>query len=300
MTDAQGLAPGDHVLELAHGRRQRSYRLHLPTAGADGPRAVVLAFHGGGGQASGFQAYAGLDPLADRDGFVVAYPNGTGRFRDRLLTWNAGGCCGYAVREKVDDVGFALAVVDDIARRISIDPKRVYATGHSNGAMMSYRLAHEAGHRIAAIAPVGGAMMLSEPFAPPRAVPVLHIHSVDDPRALYAGGLGPPFPLTRHRVEHRAVESELLRWVEHNACASRPHVVAQWRDDVTRHTATRLSWAPCRTGADVEHWRLEGAGHGWPGAVRNLPERLIGPATNVIDAADEVWSFLRRFERTSP
>ena len=68
--------------------------------------------------------------------------------------------------------------------------------------MMAYRLAAEAAERIAAIAPVAGAMQLAA-FAPARPVPVLHVHSVDDPRALYAGGLGPPFPFTRVRVEHQ-------------------------------------------------------------------------------------------------
>ena len=77
-------------------------------------------FHGGGGNASGFKAYAGLDALADGEGFVVVYPAGSGRLGRRRLTWNAGGCCGYAAAQSVDDVGFALAVLRDLARNVAL------------------------------------------------------------------------------------------------------------------------------------------------------------------------------------
>ena len=186
--------------------------MHLPPRFAErGPLPVLLAFHGGGGSAQGFQKYAGLDAVADREGFVVVYPDGSGRLGRRLLTWNAGGCCGSAREDRVDDVGFTIRLLGDLARDLPLDRTRVYATGHSNGAMMAYRLAAEAAERIAAIAPVAGAMQLAS-FAPARPMPVLHVHSVDDPRALYLGGLGPPFPFTRTRVEHNAVEAELARW----------------------------------------------------------------------------------------
>src|SRR5687767_1404970 len=105
------LAPGDHALSLQHGGRQRSYLLHVPRA-TESARSLplVLAFHGGGGEAEGFKGYAGLDAVADREGFLVAYPNGSGLLPRRLLTWNAGECCGYAMNQRVDDVGFAVAV----------------------------------------------------------------------------------------------------------------------------------------------------------------------------------------------
>jgi polyhydroxybutyrate depolymerase len=154
----------------------------------------------------------------------------------------------------VDDVGFALAALRDVARNVSIDPARVYATGHSNGAMMAYRLAIDAAERVAAIAPVAGAMQAAR-FPPARPVPVLHIHSVDDPRALYAGGLGPPFPGTQSRITHRAVEPELGRWITHDRCRAEPRTAEQ-RTTPSRggpdHTATLLVWAPCAGGAEVQ------------------------------------------------
>jgi polyhydroxybutyrate depolymerase len=263
---------------------------------------VMLAFHGGGGEAAGFKAYSGFDEIADREGFLVVYPYGTGPLRNRLLTWNGGTCCGYAVQRAVDDVGFAVAVLDDLADRTAVDPARVYASGHSNGAMMAYRLAAERADRIAAIVAVGGAMTLTKPFAPSRPVAVLHIHSVDDPRALYDGGLGPPFPGTNQRQQHRPVQEALDRWIERDGCASPPDTIEtrHGRDGApdSGHTATRLAWKPCTNGYDVVHWKLTGAGHGWPGHERNESrESLIGPATTIVDAADEAWRFVRRFRR---
>ena len=288
------LGPGDHALRLEHGGRERSYVLHVPPRPAE-PAPLLLAFHGGGGNGPGFQRYAGLDPLADRDGWLVAYPNGTNRvFDERLLTWNAGGCCGYAQDEHVDDVGFALALVEDVARRApGLDRARVYATGHSNGAMMAYRLAAEASERIAAIAPVAGAMSL-DVFAPRRPVPVLHIHSVDDPRALYAGGVT---ETAGREIRHRPVEAELARWRERDAC---PRAVTELEKrsrpaGKAVHTATLLAWEPCADGTEVRLWKLTGGGHGWPGADPVLPERVIGPRTDVISAAEEIWAFVGRF-----
>jgi polyhydroxybutyrate depolymerase len=267
------------------------------------PLPVVLAFHGGGGNAEGFEAYAGLDTLADRAGFLVVYPDGTGPLRRRLLTWNAGpDCCGYARTHDVDDVGFAMAVLDDLARRTPVDSLRVYATGHSNGAMMAYRLAAERAERIAAIAVVAGAMDVpAEAFHPSRAVPVLDIHSVDDPRALYGGGMGPPFPGTRQRVHHQPVMAGLGRWIERDGCPPQPRI-AQTREGASGtadagQTATLLVWDPCTSGAKVEHWKLTGVGHAWPGSTTSrLPERLLGRHTTLIDAAEEVWGFVSRFE----
>ncbi|HLX38536.1 MAG TPA: PHB depolymerase family esterase, partial [Candidatus Binataceae bacterium] len=199
------LQPGDYQFALAHQGRSRNYLAHIPPHAEGVALPVVLNFHGGGGDAEGQSEHTQMNPAADREGFIVVYPNGTGFFRNRLLTWNAGTCCGYAMKNKVDDVGFTFAVLDDLATRISLDRKRVYATGHSNGAMMAYRLAVDAGDRIAAIAPVAGGMVVTD-FHPSRPMPIMHFHSVDDPRALYEGGLGPPFPFTTNRVMHPNVE----------------------------------------------------------------------------------------------
>jgi polyhydroxybutyrate depolymerase len=286
--------PGDHVFSLRHAGRSRTYILHVPSR-TSGPRPVVLALHGGGGDADGLKDYAGLDAVADREDFLVVYPNGTGPLPRRLLTWNAGECCGYAMNQRVDDVGFAIAVLDDVSRRVSVDSRRVYATGHSNGAMMAYRLAAERAGRIAAIAPVAGAYNL-EPLAPERPVAVLHIHSVDDPRAIYNGGSGPPFPGTTVRSSHRAVDAGLERWRRRNGCSPRTRVAERRNGTAATggadQSATLLAWEGCPPGGQVSHWRLTGVGHGWPGTrLGARREEIAGPSTRLIIAADEIWAF---------
>jgi polyhydroxybutyrate depolymerase len=298
--DERPLTAGDYDLSLQHGSRARTYLLHVPPRAQGGnPLPLVLVFHGGGGKAQGQKEWAGLDAVGDRAGFLAVYPDGTGLFSRRLLTWNAGGCCGYAMRNKVDDVGFVVALLKDVARRTQVDRTRVYATGMSNGAMMSYRLAVEIPERIAAIAPVAGAMMV-ESFASALAMPVLHFHSVDDTRALYGGGAGPLLPFLR-RVSHPPVEDTITRWVRHDGCAAEPqvgstlHGITEGLD--TSHTAAKIVHGGCRDGVEVVLWKLTGAGHVWPGAGPKYAEWLLGAPTRVVNASEEMWTFFQRFSR---
>ena len=163
---------------------------------------------------------------------------------------------------------------------------------------MAYRLAAERADLVAAIAPVAGAMSL-DTFAPTRPVAVLHIHSVDDPRALYEGGIGPPFPGTNNRVTHAPVQAGLDRWIVKNGCETAPSSVerrlsGRSGSPEAGHTATLLSYAPCSSGADVRHWKLTGAGHGWPGGPSPLRESLSGPQTSIVNAAEEIWAFVSK------
>jgi polyhydroxybutyrate depolymerase len=298
---AATLAPGDHEITLVHGQLQRSYIVHVPPqAGAGKPLPVVLNFHGGGAHAQVQQRYSLMDATADREGFIAVYPNGSGGIGGRLLTWNAGACCGPAAASRVDDVGFAIALLDDLARRVALDQERVYATGLSNGSMMAYRLAAEAAPRIAAVAGVAGAMTLAR-FSPALPVPVMHIHSVDDGRALYDGGLGPAFPFTDTRVLHEPVDAMLRKWIARDGCPARPQVEQPVRGRAGQadaaHTATRSVYGPCRDGTEVVLWKLTGAGHVWPGGVQDYLPWLLGAGTAVIDANSEMWKFFSRFRR---
>ncbi|NIM96475.1 MAG: polyhydroxybutyrate depolymerase [Anaerolineales bacterium] len=295
------LEPGDHEFSLDHEELTRTYIVHIPPQAEEGKALpLVLAFHGGAGNANGTKWYYLMDAIADRDGFIIVYPNGTGRFSEYLLTWNAGTCCGYAMENQVDDVSFVLALLDDISERTPIDQDRIYATGLSNGAMMAYRLAVEASDRIAAIAPVGGAMMVDE-FAPTRPVPVMHVHSIDDHRALYAGGLGPPNPLTGVQVDHPHVEDSLNSWIVYNGCPQspiiEPTIYGEQGTQDEGHSATKLIYGPCNEGSEVVIWKLTGAGHVWPGGRQNYLETILGPSTTIIDANEEIWSFFQQFSR---
>lgn len=295
------LAPGDYQFTLDHRNLRRSYLVHVPPQAAT-RRALplVLAFHGGGSNAEVMRSYTRLDRAADRDGYVVVYPNGSSGIEGRFLTWNAGSCCGPAVALQVDDVGFSLAVLDDIAARVSIDATRVYATGLSNGSMMAYRLAAEAAHRIAAVAGVAGAMSVQR-FKPARPMPVMHIHSTQDHIARFDGGFGLPATFADTRPFHASVEDMLRRWLDHNGCALKPDVLettsgAPGTPDES-HTVIRRVYRSCREGAEVVLLQLGGAGHVWPGGVRDYMPQLLGTGTAVIDANAEIWKFFSRFQR---
>ncbi len=283
---------------------KRTALVRVPPQAADGlPIPVVLNFHGGGGNAMGQQRYAHMDAIADREGFIVVYPNGTGVMQDSLLTWNAGTCCGTSVRREIDDVGYVRALLDEVARRLPVDSERVYATGLSNGAMMSYRLAAELSDRIAAIAPVAGASAMSG-FHAKRRVPILHVHSIDDARALYRGGLGPPFPFTNVRVQHRSVDETLAEWAAFNGCGQKAELQDERRGAAgtprADHTARLYVFPGCQDGAQVALWQLTGAGHVWPGGELDFLPRLLGPGTDVIDANEEIWRFFRRHRLPPP
>ncbi len=294
---ARSLAPGDHAFTLRHGGLVRRYVVHVPARPHALP-AVMLALHGGGGSGAQFKEENGLDAVADREGFLAVYPDGTGPLRNRLLTWNAGpDCCGQAAARNVDDVGFLARLLDDLASRTGYDRGRVYVTGHSNGAMMAYRFAAERADLVAAVVAVGGTMMV-DASRPSRPVAVLDIHSVDDPRALYDGGLGPPFPGTDSRVMHRPVMAGLRTWAGWNGCREGPSVGTPVRGTGRDRgqTSTLLRWSGCASDGPVEHLRLSGIGHGWPGtAARPALARLLGPSTTLIAASDSAWAFASRF-----
>ena len=276
------------VLALVVALGNRSYIAHIP-AGASGPMPVVINFHGGGSNGEAQEKYTQMDAVADREHFIVVYPNGTGR--GRFLVWNAGTCCGAAPARRIDDVGFVRAVVADLEKRAKIDRTRIFATGISNGGMMSYRMAAEAPDLIAAIAPVSGSMVLAN-FHPTLPVPVMHFHSVDDPRALYNGGLGPPFPMTATRVFHPPVEQQLAKWIAHDGCPSTPKIEKKLSGNST--TATKLVYAPCTTGAIVILWKMTGSGHVWPGKdAIPAAARILGKSMHLIDANEEIWKFFK-------
>jgi polyhydroxybutyrate depolymerase len=293
---ATSLGPGDHTVTLPHGGRARSAIVHVPPRTSEKAQLpVLLNFHGGGGHGSNEQAYSLMDRLADQENFITVYPDGTGRFDKRLLTWNAGTCCGYAALNKVDDVGFVRELLAVLAKEIPIDRRRVYATGLSNGAMMAHRLAAEASDLIAAAAPVAGGMVLPA-IASARAVPIMHVHSIDDPRALYTGGLGPPFPMTKSQVFHPNIDQMIVKWARHNGCDAEAKIAERRTDrDARGHTATKYVYTICRDGAAVVLWKLTGAGHVWPGGKQKVMERILGPSTDIIDVNREMWNFFLRF-----
>jgi polyhydroxybutyrate depolymerase len=288
--DDVALGPGNHVRGVRVGDLDRTYLVHLPpNIDPDVPMPVVLAFHGGGANAANMALFSGLDDKADEAGFIVVYPEGTGRL-PRMLTFNAGDCCGHAAASGIDDVAFTRALLDDLATVANIDPRRVYATGMSNGAMMAYRLASELSDRIAAIAPVAGPMGTDD-CQPDRPVPVIHFHGDADEFAPFAGGRGRGLSGTDfHSVEH-SVDA----WVEANGCNPTP-ATTSIDDREEDGTTVRIARHDAgRDGAEVVLVVIEGGGHTWPGREPRL--RALGRATREISANDMMWEFFERHPR---
>ena len=200
---ADALSPGDHTRKVQVAAASREYFLHIPKE-YDGKKAwpVVLVFHGGASNAEQMVRFCGLSAKADKAGFIAVYPSGSGKL-PRISTWNAGNCCGYAMSQKIDDVAFVRAILDDLETAGAIDKSRIYATGMSNGGIMAYLLASELSDRIAAIAPVSGPMG-TETCGPKRPVSVMHFHGTADEFAPYKGGKGSkPLSGTQfYSVEH--------------------------------------------------------------------------------------------------
>ena len=271
---------------LRLGGIKRSYELHLPNGRAPSqPAALVLVFHGGGGNAANAARTSAMDAKADREGFIAVFPNGSGLLPGaRLgLTWNAWWCCGAAIQNQADDVAFVRALVDAVAREYPVDRKRIYATGLSNGGMLAYRLGCEAGDLFAAIAPVAGALNSEECGEGPK-VSVIAFHGMADKHVLFEGG--PPLSqYDRYARRDKSVQFAVDVWTRRNACEGEP---ALERKGSIVHASYR-----CAEGTAVELYAIEGGGHSWPGGKKGLRFGNLDPPTTEISATDLMWEFFK-------
>jgi len=145
----------------------RTFLVHAPEKLPSRRAPLVIALHGGATNAKAMENYTGLSEAAERYGFIVTYPNGSGRL-ERMRTWNGGNCCAYAAERNVDDVAFIKKLIDHMVDRFNVDPSKVYATGISNGAIMAYRLAAEIPERLGAIAAIAGTLGINPEMVKPQ------------------------------------------------------------------------------------------------------------------------------------
>jgi len=267
----------------------RSYLVAVPAA-AHPPAPALIAFHGGGSDGTYFARRTNLLVAAERHGFVVAFPDGSGRTR-RLLTWNAGSCCGYAAEQGVDDVAFVGRLIDDLVARHGVDPERIYLTGMSNGAMLAYRVAAELPERIAAVAAVAGTLGI-DPSRVQVPVPVLHVHGTEDAQVPYVGGVG---PRSVQGMAFRSVDETIGAWVRAHGITTAPSSTAlpDLADDGT--TVLRHIWSTPSGEAAVVLYEVRGGGHAWPGRADR--SEVQGRATFDIDVDEVLWAFFADHRR---
>ncbi|MBY0528496.1 MAG: prolyl oligopeptidase family serine peptidase [Gemmataceae bacterium] len=283
----QPLTAGDHMRRLEVDKQARSYLIHVPKSyDPKKPTPLVLALHGATMNAEQMIEFSDLSAKADKDGFIVVYPNGTGS-SPLLLTWNATGPKGW-MGNTTDDVAFLRKVLDDVEMIANIDTKRVYACGLSNGAMMCYRLAAEMSDRIAAIASVSGAVATEDECKPKRAVPVLHFHGTKDPLV----PIGGPSLLHARFVKFKSLEDTIHTWIKLNDCPVKPKATDQLSKNGDELKVVRTTYGPGKAGSEVIVVVVEGGGHTWPG--QKPPVDWIGKSALNVSANDLIWDFFRK------
>ncbi|MBN2378964.1 polyhydroxybutyrate depolymerase [candidate division WOR-3 bacterium] len=250
---------------------KRTYRVHIPPSYSDSTSApLVLSLHGFAASARIHRYMTRMNHKSDNEGFIVVYPNGTGWPR----AWNAGNKLGR--RKDADDLGFLNSLIDTVISRYSIDTTMIYATGFSNGGMMSHRLACELSSRIAAIAPVSGGLVY-EDCEPECPVPVIHIHARNDPVVRYYGD-------SLAGVYFYSIQNNLETWALLNGCDNGPDTFIS-----VNGKAWRQRWYN-NQGIEVILWTTKRGGHTWPSG-RGFPFPSLAFPSRAINANDVIWEF---------
>lgn len=270
-----GVAPAraqeDVVRTLIHQGLERRFVLHAPIGtAAPGPHPLVVVLHGSGQPPQELRDWLPMEPIADREGFVVAYPDAIDG------KWNYG----KRADETIDDLGFIDALLEQLVARGIADPERLYVAGISRGALMTWTLLCRRPGRFAAAAALSSGMMETHLAActPSRLVPILAIAGTADSVQPYDGWADPP-PAPRLL----SIPETMEFWRRLHRCTSQTMQSLPHRTDGDATAAQRVGWAVCRHGGPVILLRIAGGEHEPPARSRGQD----------IDAAEEVWRFFR-------
>jgi len=280
-------------VNLQHGDETRTYRLYSPRTATKGPLPMLFVLHGGGGSGGAMEGMAlgQFNRIADKHRVIVVYPDGMGR------SWNDGrsNLRSQAAQEGVDDVGFLRAVIADVASRLSVDRKRIYAAGISNGGLMAYRLACDAADTFAAVVAVAANLSaeLASECRPSRSVSVAIINGTDDPIMPWIGG--EIKVLWNRRGAVLSAQETFERWIKLGDCALPLTHMPKNQDTDDGTSLVRHAARECKDGGEVRLYEILGGGHTWPGGSPYLTERLVGKVSRELNASEETWSFVAHF-----
>ena len=225
-----------------------------------------------------------MDAIADKNDFIVVYPNGTGLFNNYILSWNAGDCCNYVEPLGVDDVSFIRSLIDALQKLHNIDSDRIYVTGMSNGGMMVHCLGCNLSDNIAAIAPVSSSMWETEKCAPTDFLPVIIFHNIDDAVIPYYGGRSVDWIADFFDLKHTPVLDAVDFWVKHNHCSLSPQKIREG------NVYSEL-YSDCEENADVLFYSISDGGHSWPGGKKGW--FLGDKPVQDFSASEIIWSFFK-------
>ena len=263
--------PGDHLCKVKVGNDERTFIVHVPGAPPREPKwTLVLAFHGVGSNAKQMAHISNFSEVADRERFLVVYPQGLGV----VPAWNTA-VVGKAKRSAADEIGFVKTMLAELHTLFAIDKTRIYATGFSNGGLLSHKIACEMSETIAAIGVVA-AINAEEECLPIRPVPVLAFHGLRDPVVIFSGveEIGLP-----------SVRTTMKDWAVRDGCTEEPELVEE-SGEVRCET-----WPGCRASTEVTLCTVKEGHHTWPGGKN---PSYMGHTTRDIDASDRLWAFFQK------
>jgi polyhydroxybutyrate depolymerase len=270
--------PHPNTLNYLEHDYVRSYILHVPPAYSKGTvMPLVIVLHGYTATAEDMEQWTHMDEKADEEGFLVAYPNGLPYPWNETnpQAWNCGGQYEEWTAH-TDDVGFIDAMIEKISAYYTIDPNRIFITGHSNGSRMTYRLGFELSQKIAAIAPVSGQMVYESEEIPDYPVSVLHLHALDDETVKYYGQFNP------NETMYASVDSILTLWSSYYSCNTIPDTILTTNDYLVK------SWNCNESNTDIILYVMQRGGHQWF-TVEN----------SGISANDIIWDFFKSHPKES-
>jgi polyhydroxybutyrate depolymerase len=253
--------------------------------------ALLLVLHGGGGTGEGMErslTLGGFNTFSDEQDVLIVYPDGIEK------NWNDGrtNVSDPAHEQQIDDVGFFTLLMEELSEEFSVDPHRIFVTGISNGAMMSYRLAIELPEKIAAIAPVAGALPIDLVSFNMSNTPVsvCVLSGTQDPLVPWEGGLV-GFPRNPRGIV-LSVQDSVMYWVEHNNCVNTPNnTLLPDNDPKDKTWVQQDSYSYGQNNTEVVLYTIYNGGHTWPDGLQYLPESLVGRTTHDINANNVIWDF---------